>query len=155
MGSKLAELRRGVTKRIVTLSDKVEIAVLIVPTGTLRRIESDIEEWCQSHQSSANDQVRRQLYDIMLCHECMRDKDDINVKVTSNWEEAEELLDAEDVSRVLGAYKELMVNKAPKIELLTDEEFNNLKKSLEKIELTDLSTVSALHLKNYLMSCQN
>lgn len=152
--SKLADLRRGVTKGTVTLSGNIEVAVVIVPTSTLRQIECDIEEWCQGHPKQASQQVRKQMYDIMLIHECTRDKDNIDVKITDSWQEAETLLDNEDVSRILSRYQELMVNKAPKIELLTDEEFEKLKKLLEGTKLTDLSTVSALHLKNCLTTWQ-
>jgi hypothetical protein len=58
-------------------------------------------------------------------------------------------MDLEDISRVTMAYGELMVDKSPKLELMNEEEFEEIKKFLETTRLNDLNTVSLVHLTNF------
>ena len=51
------------------------------------------------------------------------------------------------VLQLFEKYNELLVNKAPKLEVLTEEELDSLKKYLEVTPLKDISTVSLVHLK--------
>ena len=59
-----------------------------------------------------------------------------------------ECMDLEDINRVVNAYGELMMNKAPKLELLTQAQLETVKKHLEVTPLSDLSTVLLVHLAN-------
>ena len=80
----------------------------------------------------------------------MRDPSDptLSTKIASSPAEVGECLDNEDISRICGAYGELIINKAPKLETLTQEELDIIKKHLEVTPLSDLSTVLLVHLKN-------
>lgn len=91
------------------------------------------------------------MYNKLLAYYCMRDPDDptMNTKLADSVEEVGEFLDLEDISRVVNAYSELIMNKAPKIELMSQEEFDELKKYLDVTPLSDLSTVSLVHLGNF------
>jgi hypothetical protein len=69
--------------------------------------------------------------------------------MTDSIEEVGRSLDDEDIKRVCEAYSELLVNRAPKLEMLKQEEYEELKKVLEATQLSDLSTVSLVHLKHF------
>ena len=77
----------------------------------------------------------------------MRVPTDLEQKVASSIDEIGQLLDDEDIKRVCEQYNNLIVNKAPKLEVLTEEELDSLKKYLEVTPLKDISTVSLVHLK--------
>lgn len=149
MASKLSQLRKGtIPHKVITLRDDFKVAVVVLPTDTIKQINADIEEYMIEHPSHNTDIIRNQMYDTYLCYECMRDPDDLNKRVASDVKETGDILDNEDISRVTTAYGEVMINKAPKIELMTEEEFSDLKKYLEKTALKDLDTVLLVHLKN-------
>jgi hypothetical protein len=77
------------------------------------------------------------------------DPDDINIQIFDDMDDVGKILDEEDIKRVCMAYNELMANKAPKIEMMKQDEFDELKKYLEVTQLSDLSTVSLIHLTNF------
>ena len=79
----------------------------------------------------------------------MRDPDDISERISSSVQEVMECMDLEDINRIVKAYGELMMNKAPKLELLTQDQLEVVKKHLEVTPLSDLSTVSLVHLANF------
>lgn len=151
--SKLRKMRMGIPPHtIVNLGngdDTVPVAVILLNVDATLRIEEMTEEYCTLHKDKTNSSVRVQYYNKLLVYECMRDPDNLDIKMAESADEVAQLLDPEDISRVCRAHNELMVNKAPKLELLSQEEFEELKKVLEVASLNDLSTISLIHLKSF------
>lgn len=150
MISKLSELRQGtpVNKKI-TLRENFEVAVVILPTDIMMQIEQEVQEYLNANESKVNQVIKNQLFDIKLCYHAMRNPSNLLEKVAKDEKEVAELLDQEDIGRVTTAFGELMINKSPKIELMSEEEFDELKKNLAEMSLKDLSTVSLVHLTNF------
>lgn len=152
-GDILKKLRTGTPlHKKVTLGNgdhSVSIAVVVISVDAIRSIEEKVESYCQENANKVNEKIRVQYYNQLLAAECMRNPENLNEYLVDEEEEVGELLDLEDISRVCGAYSELMINKAPKIELLTQENLDELKKHLEVTSLSDLSTVSLIHLRNF------
>lgn len=151
--SKLANLRRGVPiHKNVTLGNgdnSVNVAVVLLNSDETLDIEETTEEYCRSIGDRANNIVRDHYYNKLLCAMCMRDPDDKTLSTNiASVSEVGEMLDTEDIDRVCTAYKELLINKAPKVELLTEEQLEELKNYLEVTPLKDLSTVLLVHLKS-------
>lgn len=150
MISKLSELRKGTPiSKVVTLYDGLKVAVVLLSTDVMLQIEREVQQYMTDNEKSVNNIIKNQLFDIKLCYHAMRDPSDINTKIASNEDEVAKLLDSEDVSRITTAFGELMVNKTPKIELMSEEDFEELKKTLGAMELKELSTVSLVHLTNF------
>lgn len=150
---KLSQLRTGKqVYGIVKLSngtEEVKVAVVLLPSDTIQLCEEQTEIYVNEHKDSANDNVRNQYFDKLLCFHCLRNPDNLNEKLADSVEEIGEQLDVEDISRITGKYRELMVNKAPKIELMTNEDLEEIKNYLSEIQLKDLNTVSLVHLTNF------
>jgi hypothetical protein len=68
--------------------------------------------------------------------------------MTDSPEEVAAMMDLEDISRVVNAYQELILNKAPKLEMITQNQLDEIKNYLEVTPLSDLSTVLLVHLAN-------
>lgn len=149
-GSKLRNLRTGKPlHKKITLGNgdsQISVAIVILNSDTMLQIEEKTEEYCQTHK--VNNNIKTQYYNRLLVSECMRDPDDTHIKLAESEEEIGAYMDLEDISRVVKAYQELMVNKAPKIEFLSQEDLDELKKHLEVTSLNDLSTVLQIHLKS-------
>ena len=99
-----------------------------------------------------NPKNRALYYNRLLCYHCMRIPTDLNTKVASSADEVASMLDDEDIQRVCEKYNELIVNKAPKLEVITEEELDEIKKYLEVTPLSDINTVSLVHLKYFLQT---
>jgi len=148
----LADLRNGTPphKRVhIGGDDGIDVMVVLLGADVCLELEEKTNEYCLSKESRANEVIKNQFYNALLCKECMRDADDISKPVSTDIEEILRCMDLQDISLVVDAYNELMMNKAPKLELLTEEQLDELKKTLEVTPLSGLSTVSLVHLANF------
>ena len=152
--SKLWQLRAGVpAHKNVVLGNgdsTVEVTVVSLPADTMQAIDETVESYCKKNSDKINDIVRTQFYNINLVHHCMRDphSDRYSEKMTDSPDEVASIMDLEDISRVINAYQELILNKAPRLEMITQEQLDEIKKFLEVTTLSDLSTVLLVHLAN-------
>ena len=145
---------------IVTLgngSDSFDVAVVLLSNDVMLSINEDVENRYHTiidgdktiKNPIDNQNNRAMYYNRLLCYHCMRVPTDLSQKVASSADEIGALLDNEDIKRVCEQYNNLIVNKAPKLEVITEEELNELKKYLEVTPLKDISTVSLVHLKYF------
>ena len=152
--SKLWQLRAGIpVHKNVTLGNgdsTVQVTVVSLPADTMKMIDETVESYCKKNQDKVNDAVRVQIYNINLVHHCMRDpnSDRFSDKMTDSPEEVAEMMDLEDISRIVNAYQELILNKAPRLEMITQTQLDEIKNFLEVTPLSDLSTVLLVHLAN-------
>lgn len=147
----LRDLRKGTPphKRVhIGDNDGFDVMVVIISADKCLEIEEDVQEYCSSKSSKSNDNTKNQFYNAMLAYNCMRDVDDLTQHIAGDVNEVLQTMDLEDINRVVNAYGELMMNKAPKLELITDAQLDVIKKHLEVTPLSDLSTVLLVHLAN-------
>lgn len=152
-GGKLSKLREGIPlhKNVILGSgaSSVKVAVVLLANDLMQLIDEQTEEYCNENKNKVNARVRDYYHNRLMSFHCMRDIDDptYQTKIADSIEEVAEL-DLEDIKRVTNAYSELLLNKAPKLELLTQENLDELKKHLEVTQLSDLSTVLLVHLRS-------
>ncbi len=151
MASKLHQLRNGIPPHKRINIRGVDAMVVLVSSDTIKKCEETVEEYASNNKDRVNDKVRNNYFDQLLAYHCLRDPDDptLNTKLASDVTEIAEILDNYDIGTIMEAYSELVMNKAPKIELLTEEQLDDIKKHLEVTKLSDLSTVSLVHLANF------
>ena len=126
----LKDLRRGIPphKRVhIGGADGYDVMVVVLSADKCLEIEEQTQDYCSSRGSKANENVKNQFYNALLVANCMRDPDDLTVPIASSLNEVMECMDLEDINRVVNAYGELMMNKAPKLELLTQEQLETVK----------------------------
>lgn len=149
----LRDLRKGIpphmTLHIGDYESGFDVAVSVISAEKCLEIEELTQEYCSGKENRTNKNVQDQFYNALLCMHCMRDVNDLTQPVAESVQEVLQYLDLEDINRVVNAYSELMVNKAPKLELMTDVELTEIKKYLEVTPLSGLSTVSLVHLANF------
>lgn len=152
--SKLAALRRGVPlhKNVILGNGEqaVQVAVVLLSSDDMLDIESATEAYIKSLGDGANSVVRNNYYNKLLCSMCMRDPSDTSYQtmMVESADEVGTLMDIEDIERICSAYKELLINKAPRMEMITEEDFEELKNYLRVTPLNDLSTMLLVHLKS-------
>lgn len=145
---------------IVTLGNKgdsFDVAVVLLSNDVMLSIGEEVEERYRKVKNGDNLEInpkdnpknRERYYNKLLCYHAMRVPDNLDQKVADSPDEVGSLLDLEDIQRVCEKYNELLINKAPKLEVLTQEELDSLKKYLEVTPLKDISIVSLVHLKYF------
>ena len=147
---KLSQLRKGIPPHKTISIRGIDIAVVVVSSDITRECEEITEKYCNENKDKVNDNVKSQYFDTLIAYHAMRDPEDPSFEtyMADSAEEVAQLLDVEDIRKVIDAYGELIVNKS-KLELLTEEDYDELKKFLNKTPLNDLSTVSLVHLTNF------
>lgn len=135
----------------------ITVAVVALSADEMQQIDEIVQDYATTNAKKVNDSVRGQYYNRLLAYYCMRDPSDktFTARVAESVDEVGQILDIEDISRVVNAYGELMINKAPKLEALTQEQYDTIKKHLEETPLKDLSTVLCVLLKNCLQTIQS
>lgn len=153
--SKLAALRKGVPlhKRITLGVEPyiLDVVVVLLSSDDMLDIEQETEEYCRSiGEKRVNKIVRNNYYNRMIAACAMRDPSDPSLQtlMVDDPDEVGEYLDIEDIDRVVAAYKELLSDKVPKMELLTDDQLEEIKNYLRVTPSKDLSTTLRLHLKS-------
>lgn len=150
---KLSQLRKGTpphkTISLYDGKDEMKVAVVILPSDIIRMCEEETERYVNENKDKANDNIRNQYFDTLLVYYCLRNPDNLEEKLADSIEEVGEVLDIEDITRITGAYRELMLNKAPKIELMSEDDLTEIKNFLSETPLKDLNTVSLVHLTNF------
>lgn len=162
--SKIRNLRSGKrTRGFVKLGmgeDSVTVAVVLLPSDVMLDINETVEERYAPEvvdgvvvkNSKQSDVTRAQYYNQLLCYHCMREPEDLEVKIFENAKDVGENLTLEDIKRVCEAYNNLIVNNSDKLETLKQEDYDELKKYLEVTPLKDLSIVSQVHLMYFLQT---
>lgn len=151
--SYLKKMRTGQPPHgIVTLGngdDSFEVAVVLLSNDEMLNINEAVEDRYPSEDklTMQKQKIRASFYNRLLCYHCTRVPGNLGTKVASDPDEIGSILDDEDIKRICEQYNNLLVNKAPKLEVLTEEELDSLKKYLEVTPLKDISTVSLVHLK--------
>lgn len=161
---KIRGLRSGKkTRGFVKLGmgeDSVTVAVVLLPSDVMLDINETVEERYAPEvvdgvvvkNSKQSDVTRAQYYNQLLCFHCMREPEDLEVKVFDKFEDVGKNLTLEDIKRVCEAYNNLIVNNSDKLETLKQEDYDELKKYLEVTPLKDLSIVSQVHLMYFLQT---
>lgn len=141
-------------------SGAFDVAVVLLSNDTMLSINEEVESryhpvtenGVEVKNPMDNPKNRALYYNRLLCYHCMRIPTDLNTKVASSADEVASMLDDEDIQRVCEKYNELIVNKAPKLEVITEGELDEIKKYLEVTPLSDINTVSLVHLKYFLQT---
>jgi hypothetical protein len=87
-----------------------------------------------------------------IVYKALRDKDDIKKALASNFEEFENTLDNPEIQYLFVEYTLLTQETSPFLNAVSEENFELLKKTLEKIKWNDLNGPSLVALRNFLLS---
>jgi hypothetical protein len=129
-------------------NEKVAISILSSAEMTDCKVKSDkyIEEL-----NVKDDDFKDIILQQYVVYNCLRDKDDTNKKLAESIEEIRNL-DNVELIYLMSQYNLLVQETSPFLASVTEEQFEMLKKTLEKMNWKDLSGESLLSLRNFLMS---
>jgi hypothetical protein len=149
MASKLSQLRMGKPASKIIDIRGMRMAVVILPIDTMRDIEYKVEKYALDNDGAVSEIMKNQYFDTLLAFNCLRNPENLDEYMAETEIELGGILDSEDINKIATAYGEIMVTKAPKLELLSEDQFEDIKKFLEVTPLNDIGTVSLVHLTNF------
>jgi len=148
--SRLSNLRKGIATphKIIEISG-MDIAVTVISSSDIRECEEAVIEAKKKHGIEyCNENFTNHVFDINLVAKCMKDKDDLSIPLAESAKDVDDNLTIADINAITTAYSELMMNIGPRMEFISEEEYDSLKENLGQIPWKDLSTQQLLSLKN-------
>lgn len=153
MGNILQKIKQGKNnyKIIKFPGTEEKVALVILSSNELMNARLRAEDYIEENkieQPDLQELVRQQF----VIYSALRDKDDRNQKVADSLDEFRELIDVEETQYLMVEYTLLTTESSPFVGAVEEEQFEQLKKTLEKIKLKDLNGMSLVALRNFLMT---
>lgn len=151
--STLRKLKQG--KKNYTLVDfpgteeKVALVILTSDEVVEARLAAEkiIEEKNLTDEDYKEIEFQKQFVYFSL-----RDKDNRDKRLAENYEDLSETLDNMEIQYLYVQYQFLTTESSPFLSAVSEEQFEQLKKTLEKMSLKDLSGISLVALRNFLLN---
>lgn len=128
-----------------------KVALVILSSDQLTQCKLKSDQYCES-KGIEDEGYKNIVFQEYLVYESLRDKDDINKRLAESVDDLRSTLDAEEISYIAVQYNMFASEVSPFLGAITDEQFELLKKSLEKMSLKDLNGESLVALRNFLIS---
>ncbi len=127
------------------------VAIVILSSQELTDCKLKADEYIESRNIKDED-YKDIILQQYIMYNALRDKDDLNTKLASNIEEFRQLIDNNELAFLQVQYNMFMQDNSPFLSAINEEQFEELKKTLNKTTLKDLNGVSLLALRNFLIS---
>ena len=131
--------------------ESLEVAIVLLSVDAIKACEEEVARY--NKETGFNDgSMDTMIFNLNLVRHCLRDVNDLTIHLASGVSEIEEGLSLTEIEYVVSRYSELEAEHSPaSINLLTEEEFAELKKNLGQTRLKDLNIASQAHLKSFLL----
>lgn len=152
--SKLSKIKAGKKNyKLVNFpgtEEKVALAILTSLELTEAKTASDRE--IEEKGIDKEDSYADIIFQKHIIYRALRDKDDISKRLASSLEELEEIMDNQEIGFLMVEYNMMNQEMSPFLSTMTEEHFEELKKTLPKMNWNDLNGQSLVALRNFLVS---
>ena len=128
-----------------------KVALVILPSNELSDAAIKAEDYIKS-RNITDDNDKNIVNQAQVVYRALRDKDDVNKKLADSFDEFFSTLDYTEIQYFMVEYSLLTTESSPFLNAVNEETFDTLKKTLEKIQLSDLSGPSLIALRNFLLT---
>lgn len=129
--------------------EKVALVILSSSEITEARLKS---EEAIKEKGIEDEDYKELAFQQQVVYRALRDKDDREKRVSDNFDEFLQLVDNQEIQYLMVEYSLLTTESSPFIGAVTDEQFDVLKKTLEKMSLKDLNGASRVALRSFLLT---
>lgn len=135
---KLAYLRKGITNNKTVVFPGTEEKVAIVALKTKDIIASREEAMKHIQEHTVDIDTGDLILNMCTLFRAMRNPDNLEEYFADSFEEIEENTEPKDIYELHKTFLEVQNGETPNMEDITQEEFEELKKKLNQIQLKDL-----------------
>lgn len=149
----LQKLKQGKNNYRITNFPGTEekIALVILTSDQVQAAKIAAQDYIKEHNIEDEDyqEIENQR---QIVYRALRDKDNLSKQIASSYEELIETLDNMEIQFLFVEYTMLTTESSPFLNSVNDEQFNQLKKTLEEMKLSDLSGPSLAALRFFLLT---
>lgn len=150
--SKLSKIKQGknISKVIDFPGTDEKVAIAILSSAEIAEAQTKAEQLIEKH--NIKDDTMQDIYhQKQILYKALRDKDDSKKQLADTFDEID-TLDIQEIQFLMVQYNLLSQESSPFLNSVTEEQFEELKKTLEKITWKDLNGPSLVALRNFLLS---
>jgi hypothetical protein len=149
----LQRLKQGKKNyKLVTFPGTEEkVALVILSSNEITEASIKAEDYIKEKHITDEDD-KSIVHQAQLVYRALRDKDDTKKQLADSFEDFFSTLDNTEIQYFMVEYSLLTSESSPFLNAVTEETFEELKKTLEKIQLNDLSGPSLIALRNFLLT---
>lgn len=128
-----------------------KVALVILPSNDITDASIKAEDYIKE-KNMVDEDDKSIVHQAQIIYKALRDKDDLKKQIADSFEEFFSTLDNNEVQYFMVEYSLLTSEVSPFLNAVNEETFEELKKTLEKIQLNDLSGPSCVALRNFLLT---
>jgi hypothetical protein len=149
----LQKLKQGKNNYKITNFPGTEekVALVILTSEEVEASKVAAQEYIKEKGIEDEDYIEIENQRQMV-YRALRDKDNRSKRLAGSYDELVETLDNMEIQFLFVEYTGLTTECSPFLGAVTDEQFNVLKKTLEKTQLSDLSGASLAALRFFLLT---
>lgn len=127
-----------------------KVALVLLSSEDLTDCKVKSQDYIE--QKHINDDTYRDLeHQSQIIYKALRNKDNLDEKVADSIDEIRKLR-ADEIQYLMIEYNNFQQDVSPLLNAISDEQFEELKKTLGEMKLSDLNGESLLALRNFLLS---
>lgn len=128
-----------------------KVALVILPSSEITEASIKAEDYIKLHNIIDEDD-KSIVHQAQIIYRALRDKDDTKKPLVDSFDELKSTLDNSEIQYLMVEYSLLTNEVSPFLNAVNEETFEELKKTLEKIQLSDLNGPSLIALRNFLLT---
>jgi inorganic pyrophosphatase len=128
-----------------------KVALVILPSNEITDASIKAEDYIKSKNIEDEDD-KSIVHQAQIIYRSLRDKDDLNKHLADSFDEFFSTLDNTEIQYFMVEYSLLTSENSPFLSAVSQESFDELKKTLGKIQLSDLNGPSLIALRNFLLT---
>ena len=128
-----------------------KVALVILPSNEVADASIKAENYIKD-KGIVDEDDKSIVNQAYMVYKALRDKDDLKKPLSDSFEEFYGTLDNTEIQYLMVEYSLLVNETSPFLTSITEETFQELKKTLEKIKWSDLNGPSLLALRNFLLT---
>lgn len=128
-----------------------KVALIILPSIEISDASIKAEDYIKD-KGIVDEDDKSIVNQAYIIYKALREKDDLKKPLADSFEEFYGTLDNTEIQYLMVEYSLLTNENSPFLNAVNEETFEELKKTLEKIQLKDLSGPSLIALRNFLLT---
>jgi hypothetical protein len=151
--SLLKKIKQGKANYKLVEFPGTEEKVAIVALSSNESLQASLkaEEVIKEHNIEDED-LKSLEHQKQLAYKFIRDKDNRDKQIADSFEDFDNSIDNTEIQYFTVQYSLFINENSPFLNSVSEEQFDELKKTLEKIALSDLNGMSLIALRNFLLT---
>jgi hypothetical protein len=151
--SLLKKIKQGKANYKIVEFPGTEEKVAIVALSSNESLQASLKaEEVIKANNIEDDDLKSLEHQKQLAYKFIRDKDNKDKQIADSFEEFDNAIDNTEIQYFTVQYSLFINENSPFLNSVTEEQFDELKKTLEKIALSDLNGMSLIALRNFLLT---